>query len=323
MTSTRLFLTLFLFSGALYGTGTAVQAGQLHETYYVESSPEPSMIQKWSRLPGTRNFLFRVSAPSQTELEMIGRLERASLLQLESTTYPERTEIKAWQKLASKGAQFIGLDLQLPNPEQIQILNEIGFSRIIFLMTYIPDTDEGRRLGQLNTPVSVTFATTSFPRYDDRELLLAIPKTVPLTFVGSYWPGYTHMDLFNMLPNSKRLRISGEFPNDDQFPYLNNIDNLQELTIETSFAPPSPTVWEQIANRATRWICRDWVPTEEELQDFARSARPETGGTRNLIIDKDGELFPEERARLERMQTPVEWVHSSAIGVQRRSRSVQ
>ena len=277
------FLIHTLLMTALFHTGISnTQAGQLHETFFVESSPNSNEIQNWSKLPGTRNFIFRLSAPSQAELGIIEKLERSSLLQLESTTYPEHGQINAWKALARKGAQFIGLDLQLPTEDEISILNEIGFSRIIFILTYIPDMDEGIRLGHIRTPVSITFAMNSYPRYDDKELLLAIPKTIPLTFTAGYWPGYTHMDLFNLLPQPQRLRISGEYPNEDQLPYLNNISKLQELTIETSFAPPSPSVWEQLAN---------WP------------------------VDKDGELYFEERRRLENIDIPVEWVHTSSLGL--------
>ena len=282
----------------------------IHETYVVSGPPTAETVRKWSSLPGGRNYLFQIENPTSQDLSTILTLERADLIQVEASAYPNREDLSSWKALAQKHAQFVARDLQLPDPEQVELLNEIGFSRVIFLLSYIPDPAESERLASLHSPVSVTFATSAYPRYDDKALLLAIPKEIPLTFVGNYWPWYTQMDLFNMLPNPQRLRIIGSLPSEDALPYFRNLKNLQEVTIELDF--DSEDLWEKLGSVPITWISKDHVPSPAALQAFASSGRP-LAAARKLTIDRDTELNSDERtqlADLARASVAVEWVHS-------------
>ncbi|HLD99672.1 MAG TPA: hypothetical protein VJB59_05395 [Bdellovibrionota bacterium] len=310
----RILLILSVLFGTTHAWSAPAPHQKIHESFVFSGTPTSDLIAQWSALPGTRSYLFQLPNPSPEELRALAVLRGADLLQIEASSYPDRDTLDSWKLLARHGVQFIAFDLQLPTAEQLELLNEIGFSRLIFLLSYIPDLEESARLAELRAPFSITFAGASYPRYDDKIFLLAIPKTVPLTFAASYWPWYSHMDLFNMLPHAQKLQIIGAFPSDDHLPYLQNIRGLREIVVETDFEPSDPEIWKKMAtgsdqtmNRTIKWISKDRVPTKQALDAFA-----ETGSVR-LTIDQDYDLSEEERTRLTESAIPVEWVHAAPV----------
>jgi hypothetical protein len=275
-----------------------------HQTFYFQGVPPLEQIQAWSSLPGTRSYLFDVSEPTSTELELIGRLRGADRLQIEVARFPGEDSLPAWTRLAAQGVDFIGLGSGLPTEDEVRRLNEARFSHLLFAMSYFPGIEDASRLKALKASVSLTFVTRAYPRYDDKPGLLAIPPAIPLLFVTDYWPMYTHMDVLNLLPQPRRLRVSGMMPPEESLPYLRHIDRLMGVEVET-YDDPGAGEWKKMEGLPLGWTSKGHVPSSEALQSFS-----ENGG-RKLVIDQDAALTPQELQRLESSPLAVEWVHTA------------
>ena len=285
-------------------------AGQIHETFFYKGAPTSDQISEWSTLQGKRGYRIDLQDPLAWDLEVFNKLQGADRIQLEITKYPGEDTVKAWTHLAEQGAELVVLVGLLPNDNDIDRLNRIGFSRYVFGLNDVPSIQETRRLAKLKAPTAITFITGSYPKYPDKEVFQAIPLATPLLFTVDYWPQYTHMDTLNLLPQHKRIQMTQDvFPTDSDVQYLRKVRDLDEITFLTTDDAAPINGWAKFGAIPVRWSCKNWVPTQKALDAFAGSAVP--GGARRLSLDQDQPLETAERTRLEKSAVPVEWVHAA------------
>ncbi|MGK5088650.1 hypothetical protein WDW86_13915 [Bdellovibrionota bacterium FG-2] len=283
----------------------AAHALPIHETFFVQGVPGSATLDSWSALPGTRSYTFQFTTPYPEDLNLISQIKGADHIQIEIEVYPMAQDMMGWKKLADQGVELIALNTGLPTPSEIEMLNTIGFSKLIIIMTGFPTEAQAAQLAKLQIPVSLTMVTSMYPRLIERPSLLAIPSSVPLTFVTDYWPWYVHMDVLNMLPHAKRLRVRGMMPPEQELPYLRNIKPLLGAVVETTYDVPDAETWKRLSGIPTTWALTQVVPSQEALKAFAT-----IGESRRISIDQDWQITPEERTRLEKSGVPVEWIHT-------------
>ncbi len=297
LTKTGLLLAaLFSFSA---------HALPIHETFFVQGVPGADTLDRWSALPGTRSYTFQLDAPYPSDFDLISQIKGADHIQVEVTSYPIAQDIAGWKKLVDQGVELIALNAGLPTPTEIDVLNTIGFSKLIIIMTGFPGEAQAAQLANLTIPTTFTSVTSIYPRLVERPAFLAIPASIPLTFVTDYWPWYVHMDVLNMLPQTKRLRIRGMMPPEQELPYLRNIKTLQGVVVETDYDVPDSESWARLNGIPTTWALTQVAPSQEALNAFAIA-----GEARRISIDQDWALTAEERARLEKSGLAVEWIHT-------------
>jgi hypothetical protein len=279
-----------------------------HETFYFEGTPTPDQVSLWSSYPGTRSYTINAGDASGQLLQPLGLLKNADRIQVEVENYPTQDSLSDWKDLASQGIQLVILGKAgLPTDDEAKLLNETGFERCLFVLSYFPDEADSRKLAGLKCHVSLTFAMAAYPKYEDKPGLAAIPETIPLLFASDYWPSYSHMDVFNMLPHAKSLRVLGMLPPDEQLQYLRGIKNLASVQLNLEFDPQSGD-WSKFDGLALTWTSLGHVPAQEALESFARG---DGRSPRKLIVDSDTPLTDEERARIEASPVAVEWIHQA------------
>jgi hypothetical protein len=282
-----------------------------HETFYVDGPPSEYQIQQWSLLPGTRSYLFKIGSPYTTDLEIISKLRGADRIRIEVSTFPGEDSWKAWQKLASQGVEFIGLDAGLPSDAETERLIRIGFTRYAFVLPDYPNEVEAARLKSLGAPVSLTFSRNAFPRYTDLPRLQALDHAFPLLFINNLWPFFNHMDAMRMVPQPKSIRITGIYPVEENLEYLQHITGLTGITVDADFEPADGSVWEKFGQIPVTWLSRDHVPTEKALRNLFGSGV----NSRKLTLDQDFPLTDEEVARLSASPVSVEWIHAPPFSI--------
>ncbi len=299
--------SLFLLTGATLSL--SAQARPLKETLFSQGMPTAETVDLWNKTPGTRNYRIAAGDPTTTDLEALLKLQNADRLEIGVLRYPFPSESAAWKKLASRGAQINIIEGILPSPEGLKFLDSLGFKKILFVITGPQEPSFAAALETLHAEVALTYAGRAYPKYLDKDSWTAIPARVPLNIATDFWPGYTQMDLLNILSMPQTIRVRDMFPPDDTFPYLLNIKKLQWVTLDTDFDPwDQGAVWKKFGAMKVRWNRRGIVPSEDVLRAFAESAPSEL---RSLVIDTENELSSEERARLERLPIPVEWLHGT------------
>jgi len=288
---------------------SSVYGAPVHETFIYDGYVSADKIEEWSKLPGSRSYLLHLNNPSLEELRGLARLKRVDRLQIESFNYPERTALQEWQALAPLNLQLVVVKAQLPDVEQIALLNEIRFSKIIFILDYIPDPGPVEGMKVLKAPYSVTFAGAAYPKYMDKELMLKFSPNIHLGFAAYAWPTYVQMDLFNALPNPVGIHVMGDFPADNLLEYLQGIQRLESIAVQTDYDPWDAGMWSRMGvqspQQSLHWISQGRVPEVPVLQAFGAS-----GPNRRITIDQDFDLTEEERALLATLAFPVEWVHT-------------
>lgn len=288
------------------------QAAITGETFYFEGIPTEQQVRDWSALPGRRSYLLNLGSVNASDLAVLHGLENAATLGIEVSYFPYEGTLPAWRSLTAhhqaKGVtvQFIGLNAGLPTADEITRLNQTGVSEFIFVLNGYYGAETFARLGDLRGKVSLTFAAGNYPRFGDREAFRALPAGIPLLFVTDYWPGYSHMDLFNLIPQEIKLRVVGSFPPESSLEYLHNIKRLRSVSVVTDFDPATGGEWSGFRDLPVNWTCRDWVPSEKALSDFASAAN------RTLTIDEQSwSSTREELDRLERASVPVHRIRTA------------
>jgi hypothetical protein len=311
MNPSRPLLLLFLVSLlglASWGLAPLAAAAPIAETWYHEGPLRQDTLEAWSRATGAPGLRWNLKDAYPSELEQLPALPPGRNIQVILGAFPDSSLTPALKRLARSGLEAVFATGSFPTPLEIDRMNEIGFRRLILLVSHYPDPEVARDLGTLQSPVELSFVVRAYPRYVDRANLSAIPGGIPLTFSTDYWPWYSHMDLFNLLPHRIRLRIQDSFPTREGLPYLRNIRQLDSITVELSSpAPGSPTEWQDLDPRPLRWLSVGRVPEDRELREFAKGV----AGNRHLIIDQDLELSRSERLLLESQPFPVEWTRRS------------
>ena len=281
---------------------------QPHETFVHYGTPSVEKLAEWSRLPGTRNYLIELSEAPGSYLESIAAVRNGDKIQVHVTNFPTRAQTGLWKKLADQGVELITFGIGIPNDDQIQVLNDIGFSRINLTLTDFLTEDQAKHLLALKCSVSLSYALNRYPLFLEKPAFLVLPSSVPVLYATDYWPTYDHMDIMNMIPQMQKIHITNILPTEKEQPYLHGIKNLSEIIVDLD-SDPAPGSWHFFHGINIRWSAKDHVPSAAALQDFASTAQD--GGTRKIVIDQDQALTPSERARLESSPFPVEWIHSA------------
>lgn len=305
----KLFNILFSSTVFLISTIPVAFATTPYETWFHNGIPTPEKISFWNSHPGIRGYLIQMQDPRAWDLELLLDLKNTSRMRLEISRFPGRDTLNIWSKLARKGAELVALNAGLPSDTEINTLNEIGFQRILFVLSEIPGINEVSRLSKMKTPFSITFATGKYPKYIHKSTFLALPPETPILFRTDYWPRYAQMDLLNLIPQTEqKLQIKGIWPTEKTFEYLLNIHALKELTIETDFDPTRPGPWAKFGSLKVRWLSQGRIPSAHALTDFEQSL---SLGTRTLMIDRDEPLTQKELSLLEQSKFQVEWTHTA------------
>jgi hypothetical protein len=287
---------------------TIAEARALHETMVFKGILNTTVIDQWSKLPGPRSYLFRLDHPTKHDLQTLAGLKNADRLQIEVQEWPKSADLPQWKALAALGAEFVGFTIGLPIPPVIDTLNEIGFSRYVFVLTSVPSSSQSQALKKLHAPASISFSLNGYPKFLERDALRGIPTNIPLQFAANFWPRYVHMDVMNMLPQTLKLRVSGVYPSTSDFEYLRQMKNLDEVIVDNDYDQSVAELWKNFGQMNVRWSSQNHVPSQASLDAFAESANL---GPRRLVIDQDQELSRAESDRLISSPLAVEWIHSA------------
>jgi|GEM_PF-2622523 len=301
-----LFVSLILPSLLALQAIAPALAAPLQETVFIQEMPTRETIQKWNQSPVARSYRISGEDPTRMDLEVLNGLIRFESLEIGVSNFPYPSEADAWNKLAARGAQLNVLTGYLPGGDTLKLLDSLGFSKILFVITAPQDPGVTAQLAGLKSQVSITYATRAYPRYMDRPSWDAIPARMPLTIATDYWPLYLQMDFLNLLAIPKNLMVKDIFPQEENFPYLLNIKGLNQVVVDTDFDPSNDGIWEKFGKLPVRWNRRDALPSEGTLAEFARS---QSAGPRSLTVDTDIPLTREERTSLEKLPIPVRWLH--------------
>ena len=301
-----LFVSLILPSLLALQAIAPALAAPLQETVFIQEMPTRETVQKWNQSPVARSYRISGEDPTRMDLEVLNGLIRFESLEIGVSNFPYPSEADAWKKLAARGAQLNVLTGYLPGGDTLKLLDSLGFSKILFVITAPQDPGVTAQLAGLKSQVSITYATRAYPRYMDRPSWDAIPARMPLTIATDYWPLYLQMDFLNLLAMPKNLMVKDIFPQEENFPYLLNIRSLNQVVVDTDFDPSIDGIWEKFGKLPVRWNRRGALPSEDTLTEFARS---QSAGPRSLTVDTDIPLTREERTALEKLPIPVRWLH--------------
>lgn len=296
------------FCLASLGSNVAL-AHRIHETLYYPEQPTRELIARWSALEGTRDYTIEMHNPYASELENLNRLRNFDRLQILVTEYPpeEPETLAQWRTLAEKGAELVSLYVGIPNATEIDRLNRIGFRKILFVLNYYPNAEEGAVLDQLRSEAAITFTVRRYPNdwIQDGPGLDRMRDDVPLLFVTDYWPGQFHRVFFNWLRHPLKFRIRDAVPLPEHYEALNRTRMLEDITVEHSSSVPT-AIWGRFPERAKlNWNTLTYIPTESDLEQFQSLPHP----GKNITIDRDLELTSAERLRLELSPLSIRWIH--------------
>ncbi len=291
---------------ALLSLGVEAAAMPPHETFVYLGLPSTDRIAIWSSFPGTRSYLFQTQNPDPSDLLPLAHLHGADRIRIEISTFPDANAVSAWKALAGQGVELVGLNAGAPTDEELDHINQIGFSSCVFVLNSYLTPDEATRLARLKMPFSLTFDVDAYPLYMSKPTFVALPASTSLLFATDYWPGYTHMDLFNLISQTIRIRVSGSLPSSENLSYLLNIHRLDEVNVMTDFDVPAAASWRAFGKVPVLWSMEGAVPSSEAIQAFEQGPGP-----RGLVIDSDTPLTDDESSRLTRAAIPVEWIHQA------------
>ena len=300
--SAVLFLAMFI------SQSTTAWALQPHETFVHYGSPTEAQLAEWSRLPGSRNYLIELDTAPASYLQSIASVRNADKIQVHVTNFPNRTQMDLWKKLAGQGVELISFGIGIPNDDQIQTLNEIGFSHINITLADFLTEDQAKHLLALKCPFSLSYGVNRFPHFDEKAAFQVLASSVSVLYATDYWPRYDQMDVMNMIPQMQKMHITNILPTELEQPYLHGIKNLSEVIVDLD-SDPMTAPWHFFHGLNVRWSAKDHVPSPDALRAFAATAQD--GGTRKIVIDRDEALTLGERARLESSPFPVEWIHNA------------
>ncbi len=305
------FMRLYPWVGSLLTAITihvaAAWAGPIQEVLLYNGNPDRSQVEKWNRSRAPGDFLVRPTPLVERDLNPLLSL-RFARLRIQLREYPQARLLGAWSSLAERGSELVMLDAGYPSDEQIDLLNRIGFKRVVLVVSHFPAVQDAIRLGRLRSALHLTFVGAHYPKYHERPQFEALPRDTELLFVTDYWPRYQQMDVLNLIPQRYKLRILDSYPSPTSLPYFLNLKRLTELQVHNDFAPADRELWRNLGGTPIRWSLRE-VPTQAALAQF--EASQSAGSPRTLVLDFDRELSESERARLESSALPIEWVHQA------------
>lgn len=308
-----LFLSLVLLFAAPIHKAESLDTGSFRETWILNGNPTERQFSKWKTTRGPGPVELRVllnNHPNTNMLLLRSTFPLTGRIQVGFGLYPTADKIEIYKKMLAQGnIELISTSGQLPSPAQIDVLNQIAPSRVIFILgRYLnKDLHEEKIFQAAKFKYSLSFNLNRYPEFLQKFPIAELPRDVPIQIVADYWPRYVQMDVWNLIPQTeKRLRITEATLSPGNLPYLMNMKDLKEVIYQGD-GDVMPIQWERLAQIPVRWIAQGAIPSEKSLRGFENSLR--FGAPRKLVIDRDDPLSDAERTRLISSNLDVEWIH--------------
>lgn len=294
-----------------FKTAQTNEPGSLKETWILNGSPSATQFSKWKSLPQPREIrVLLTSHPNSLLRDLKTVLPHVDRIQIGFSQFPTSNTIELWKSILAQGnIELISTSGSFPTQNQIEILNEIAPSRVIFVLGRYLAKGEDKIFKSSKFKYSMSFNLNRYPQFLEKFPIAELPKEVPIQIVVDYWPRYVQMDIWNLIPQTeKRLRISKSVVAEGNLPYLRNMKDMKELVFQSD-GDVMATQWERLGEIPVRWVVQGAVPSEKSLKGFSDSLR--FGAQRRLVVDRDENLTDAERTRLIASKLDIEWIHAA------------
>ena len=216
--------------------GWADESG-FRETWILNQNPSAAQMTKWKTARGPSELRVLLSSqPNELLSELLGVFPQVSRLQVGFTLYPSASTLEIWKKVLAQGlrngvtVELLSTSGALPTLSQIEILNQLAPSRVVFVLGRYLGKGEDRIFKNAKFKYALSFNLNRYPEFLEKFPIAELPKDTPLQIVADYWPRYVQMDIWNLIPQTeKRLRITGSTVAPGNLPYLFNMQNLKEI----------------------------------------------------------------------------------------------